>query len=77
VATGEDSGPISLTITGEHGVLDRVVNETFQAFRTAIATFIEGVRLRKAMTPYTELRRIVEVIATGADISPSVESNSV
>jgi predicted dehydrogenase len=71
VTTGEAQGDIAMTLVGARGSVHRVFRNPFAAFRAALVTFLSGVRTRRTATPYDHLRRVVELVETGADPLPA------
>ena len=64
-ATGEPQGEISLVYAGEHESIKKVFTDSFVSFRSALRCFLEGVRLGRSATPYTDLREVVTLIELG------------
>lgn len=64
-ATGRPTGDISLTYQGEREAVTKVFTDSFTAFRSALAAFLDGVRLGRSETPYDKLKDIVQLLEMG------------
>lgn len=63
--TGERTGAIALTFIGTLGTLHKDFANSFVAFRSALALFIQGVRDGTTATSYRQLRDAVEIVEVG------------
>lgn len=59
------ASPISIRVHGEQGWADLVFADSFSAFKSALVTFVEGVRTRTCRSPLAFNEKVVSVIEAG------------
>ena len=62
---GAVNSPIYINIIGTHGSCTLTFHDTFNAFRTALQEFCQGIILKKVRSPPERLLNIVEIIEMG------------
>lgn len=65
-ATGRTNCGIRIHYIGEHGEQVGLFQDSFHAFRAALAAFLEQVRTHKLMIPREHLLRVVTVLEAGS-----------
>lgn len=62
---GSAACPLGMTVFGTKGYKEYIFRDSFAAFKTALAAFLEGVQQRKPIIPYEQLETVVKIIERG------------
>lgn len=65
---GDTPSPINIKLFGANQAKTLIFNDTFQAFKGALQSFLEGVRQHRQMISHGELRGCVRLIEQGMPI---------
>jgi predicted dehydrogenase len=63
--TGEVPAPLRITVYGERGFIELNFKDTFNAFKSALADFVEGIRSRTVRSERAFLQTLVDIIEKG------------
>lgn len=66
-ATGDGVTPIVIRVIGNKGMKELVFKDSFSAFKTALETFIKGVRNRTIESPRWFNEKVVKIIEVGME----------
>jgi hypothetical protein len=63
--TGEVPSPLRITVYGEKGFLELTFADTFNAFKNALADFVDGIRTKTIRSEKAFLETLVDIIEKG------------
>lgn len=66
-ATGDGITPIVIKVIGTKGIKELTFHDSFSAFKTALETFIKGVRNRTIESPRCFNEKVVRIIEAGME----------